>query len=453
MQSIKVPVQPALDEQWFQRLQAITGSLNAFFIMLMPETDYLAAEQMKFYAADCQVNPDLRPSHLDGSALVSATAALKKLQSEIAAKEGNTCVRIAYEGHIEEVLNNLELILASMRGDHARFMELNELLYGLPDREVYAAACSWIRQDIQDADAQTGSELARFKAAALKVLPDIRGEANILLPDPVTFKAVRDMHFAPGGFFDQLFAPESLPGTSYIEQEFGDLITRQTIRNTGSDFEIVDSTDGLWAVLSRRRKLMRPAGYRIDRDYFAGIIAHEVGSHILEEANGLRQPLRLLGLGLAGFEKGNEARAYLREQIVYPNESVFVRQASWEYILALHLSDSVAAGLAGRPYTFVELYEMVFALHRFWRQRRYPMDTNIEAEIREEAWQLAVRVMKGTDGSGGGYLKDTVYLEGSVTCWNIANVDPGMILFGDIGKFNIADPSHLELLAGLGIRP
>lgn len=451
MHPILVQPQPALDEHWFTSLQAIAGDLNAFFAMLMPETDYLAAEQLRFYAADCSANPDLRPVRHSGRRSAETVAGLRQLQDAITAREQNRFVREAYAGHIAELIDNLEMVRAAARGDHGRFMELNTKLYGMPDRAVFAAACAWIRKDIEATQTLAGSELAQFQAAALAALPATPGDPGLLLPAPAVFKQVRDLHFAPGGYFEQLFAPDGLPETPYIEQEYGDLVTLQAIRNTGADFMIVDSTDGLWAVLSRRRQLIRPVGYRLDRDYFVGIVAHEVGSHILEEGNGLRQPLRLLGLGLAGFEKGNEGRAYLREQIVYPDEAVFVRQPSWEYILALQVSVGVAAGLDRKPYTFVELYRMVYALHRFWRQRRFPMDTNNDAQVREEAWQVAVRVMKGTDGTGGGYLKDTVYLQGCVACWQLAAKDPGRIMAGDAGKFNVADQQHLDILYGLGI--
>ena len=56
-------------------------------------------------------------------------------------------------------------------------------------------------------------------------------------------------------------------------------------------------------------------------------------------------------------------------------------------------------------------------------------------------------MLKGTDGTGGAYLKDTVYLEGNVAVWQV----PELIPEGDKGKYDIANPRHTESLVRLGV--
>ncbi|MDB5181301.1 MAG: hypothetical protein JWP13_64 [Candidatus Saccharibacteria bacterium] len=453
MQHIKIEPCSAIDAHWHGRLCEITEGISETFLLLEPDQKLLEQEREAFFASGCSSNPNLRPRYLDKGLFEKAKQGLVGLRTDIDEQELNEYIREAYHAHISDYITGLEMLLAVAAGDQELFIKKNVQLYGEPDANVFSAICAWLREDITTSVDSAVPELASLRDEVLRVLPYVEGgEVSLLLPPKEVFAKVRDMHFIPGGYFDQLFAPSGLSGMPYIEQKHGDEITRQAIANVGSDYTIKSATDGLWAVLTRSRQVVRPLGYRVDRDYFAGVIAHEVGSHLLEEANGSRQPLKLLALGLNGFEKGNEGRAYLREQIVYEDESVLVHQPSWEYILALHLGVSLASGQCTKPYTFAQLYEVFLALHTFWRARRYPMDTNNAAQAAEESWLLAVRIMKGTDGSGGCYMKDTVYLEGNINCWKLAEkMGPKILLQGDIGKFNITDERHCHILKGLGI--
>jgi hypothetical protein len=453
MYQLRIDQTEPIDAAWYSRLCYATKGISETFILLEPDQRHLAKERQRFFAADCSVNPDLRPENLDLDYYSRTLEGLIKLQKEISVEEPNEYIREAYVRHIQDYVTTLEMLLAVGRADHAAFVAKNIELYGEPSFDIISSICAWLRQDTLTTAAINDPKLGVLRDDVLRLLPDIPGDPAIIIPDADVFTQVRELHFTPGGYFDQLFAPIGIPTVPYVDQKLGDEYTRQAITNAGSDYTIKTATDGLWSVLSRSHQVVRPLGYRVDRDYFTGVIAHEVGSHLLEEANGSRQPLRLLGLGLNGFEKGNEGRAYLREQIMYPSASVFVRQASWEYILILHLSVSLAHGILGREYTFVELYELLNALHRFWRHRRFPLDTINDEQASEEAWYLCVRIMKGTDGTGGCYMKDTVYLEGNLACWTLAEHDPSLLLYGDIGKFNITDPRHIAILRGLDILP
>ena len=113
---------------------------------------------------------------------------------------------------------------------------------------------------------------------------------------------------------------------------------------------------------------------------------------------------------------------------------------------------ALAAGLYRHSYSFVQLYEALLMICLFFQTRRQP-DNPVLAKLRarDEAWNLAVRVMKGTDGQAGAYLKALVYLDGNVAAWRIAAQQPELILFGDCGKFDIARSDHLMIINGLGI--
>lgn len=450
MSTLTIEPHKAIDNHWYDQLELITAGLQAVFLLLEPSQEKLAAQKQAFFDTNCRQNPDLIPDTVNMAQLHDYHAHLQALLHDVAV-ENNVYIRNAYIGHIQERLQSIELVVGAAEGSRD-YLDKNHALYGQPDGDIFIASCAWIRQQAEPHLSDTDNRLAEYADRVLRLIPDLAGNSDILWPRPDVFHAVRQAHFLPGGYFDCLFAPDGLPTEPYIDQLHGDVLTRHAIRNVGSTYSIKTATDGLWAVLTSSREVIRPAGYRVDRDYFTGVLAHEIGSHLLEEANGSRQPLQLLRVGLHGFEKGNEGRAYLREQIVYPDIEIFSQQSSWEYIIMCHLSVCLASGLHGKAYDFAQLYETLLALHNFWRQRRYPMDTNNSAEAAEEAWLLAVRIMKGTDGSGGCYMKDIVYLEGNIACWQLAERHgPEIIFQGDLGKFNIADPAHLRILHGLGI--
>ena len=189
-----------------------------------------------------------------------------------------------------------------------------------------------------------------------------------------------------------------------------------------------------------------------------GIVAHEVGSHLLETINGSHAKLRLLETGLDRYELGNEGRAYVREQIMFDSFTDYINQsdwyptkASWEYRIAIHLVISLACGLGGRAFGFAELFQLVKKLFSFWTvSRNLPNDQDI---IDAGAWNMVVRALKGTNGTGGAYRKDIVYLEGNIRCWQVAHDNPDMVMYGDAGKFDIANHRHVMMLTELGILP
>ncbi len=141
---------------------------------------------------------------------------------------------------------------------------------------------------------------------------------------------------------------------------------------------------------------------------------------------------------------------------MYPRIQDYVDQpdwkptkASWEYRIAIHLIISLASGLYERTYEFAELYHILTILFRFWTAKRG--EAIDETVIHDGAWSMATRALKGTDGHGNAYLKDIVYLEGNIRCWQVAATHPEMIFSGDRGKFDIANPRHIQALTQIGI--
>ena len=361
-------------------------------------------------------------------------------------------IRDQYLAFIDDTRSNIEMIRAACYQDSERYEALNDELYGKLDKGMYEDICAWIIQDTRITLEQTEDKaLLASGERVLDVIPKTSGDRSRLVPSAETFQRVREAHFKTGGFFDTLFGEDGWPQEPYITQAEGDVICRKVLDNIGaSDYEIIDAHNHIWSVSRDSQQLLRPVGYRIARDEFVGIIAHEVGSHIYESVNGAKQPLHLMEMGLPGYTLGNEGRALLREQIIYEDIDTALSQPAWEYAMMQHLAISLSVGYhENRRYQLPEIYDLLYRLYYFWRLRRHPYDTNNELFARSEAWLLTVRLLKGTDGRGGCYQKDIVYLEGNVKTWQLAAADPEIVMLGDQGKFNLLDPKHRELIAEL----
>lgn len=437
-----------LDKKWFDRLVAITQTSGETFERLMPPVGEVAAKRRAFDSSGRKTNPNLVASHLDPHMFEANRNKLTKLRDDIARQEPNESIRTAYLERIEELILNHTMLESSAHGNMDAFHAANKAVYGEPNFDVFAAVCQWIRQQA----AQASKPLEDRSRQVLDVIPDIRGNAEILAPDQATFDTIRDLHAKPGGYYDQLFGPGNIPNKEHITQQEGDKICERILGNISSDYTLGDSANGLWSVLPSVKKVMRPPGYELDREAFIGIVMHEIGTHLIETINGEKQPLRLLLNGLAGmdrFELSGEGRAFLREQIVYRSPEEYTKQPSWYYRIAIHLANSLACGLYKKEYTFNEVYNVIHTLYDFWNAT---IDSSAPGQkAHDDAWNMTVRVFKGTNGLGGSYRKDITYLEGNIGCWNIAKTTPERIMLGDLGKFDILNPKHLQILRALKI--
>jgi hypothetical protein len=438
-----------LDDNWYSRLVELSGIASEIYTILGPGPAQLQEAEAAFIQSGFAENPNLLPqnSNESNSSLVlqHTKKQLEELLQDIGANEKNVLVKNAYQKRITELKRNLDLLEAARSNDAAAFGRINQAIYGQPNLAVFYATCAWIRPYAERALAKNQDDAAAHKL--LGVLPRAPSDVQ-LLPGTELFNIVKNSHWEENGFYSQLFAGITLPDTATISQREGDAVVAQTLKNIGaSDYVIADSPDQFWGVRTATKTIVRPNGYELSVAEFIGIIGHEIGSHILERLNGQRQSLQLLGSGLDRFEAGNEGRALLREQVAYDSPAAFEATTRWQDIVRRHLSISLAVGIdRGVPRSFTETYDILHAVDTVLTEDSSPV-------IHHRTWTLLSRSLIGTDGTGGAYYKDMVYLEGNIACWNVATRNPALVMYGDYGKFDIARPEHIELLQALEILP
>jgi hypothetical protein len=170
-----------------------------------------------------------------------------------------------------------------------------------------------------------------------------------------------------------------------------------------------------------------------------GLIVHELGTHGVRRENGLTSRLQLLSLGLDRYEEGEEGLATYREE----QETGASDYAGFDNYLAAGL----AKGLDGEsPRAFAGVHSLL----KDYYMLTEPCDANRADEL---AWNRCMRIFRGTPGNLPGIIfpKDIIYREGSIATYTIMNEDGNDAVDYNVGKFNHANPRHIQLLTELGI--
>ncbi|HKX73976.1 MAG TPA: tyrosine/phenylalanine carboxypeptidase domain-containing protein [Acidimicrobiia bacterium] len=78
----------------------------------------------------------------------------------------------------------------------------------------------------------------------------------------------------------------------------------------------VDIRSDLSGVMVSNGDLLIADNVSVASSRLPGLMAHEIGTHVLTYVNGLRQPLKLLAAGLAGYEETQEGLALIAEAMM-----------------------------------------------------------------------------------------------------------------------------------------
>jgi uncharacterized protein (TIGR02421 family) len=148
----------------------------------------------------------------------------------------------------------------------------------------------------------------------------------------------------------------------------------------------VQVRDDIYAgLMVSRGNLLIGRSARIPAKRAEALLQHEVGTHVLTHANGSAQPLRLLALGLAGYEELQEGLAVLAEYLVGGLSRPRLRLLAGRVVAVRMMLDGA---------DFVQTF---LALDRDWEFDQ------------KTAFTVTARVFRG-----GGLTKDAIYLRGLI---------------------------------------
>jgi uncharacterized protein (TIGR02421 family) len=147
--------------------------------------------------------------------------------------------------------------------------------------------------------------------------------------------------------------------------------------------EAVEVRDDVPGVLVAQGRLLVGAGVQIPEARADALVQHEVGTHIVTLVNGHAQPLRLLHVGLAGYEETQEGLAVLAEYVTGGLTAGRLTTLAARVVAVHHL-------IAGAPFT--ETFHQLHEGH------------GLPPRL---AFRVTMRVYRS-----GGLTKDAIYLRG-----------------------------------------
>lgn len=147
---------------------------------------------------------------------------------------------------------------------------------------------------------------------------------------------------------------------------------------------------------------------KVQRARAQALLHHEVGTHLVTQANGSHQPIKVLGVGLAGYDETQEGLAVLAEIACGGLTAFRLRQLA-SRVVTVHRMIGGAS--------FAEAHEALVA----------------DGFPEGSAWTTVMRVYRS-----GGMTKDAIYLRGLVELLEHLGADGSLDQLW-LGKFSLRD--------------
>ena len=420
------------DEGWYKRFRRI-GSFQAYeyYVDSLKKLD----RARRAFFVDRE-NPTLEYPKLEFLQVGRIMSHLTRLRNDIYKNECNEVVRLAYLPKIDEKLSELRLLEATKKNDMDSFLKETKILYGYPDRSIFNNSLHQLRELIH-------------------VLKNKRNDFGLMY-DLINFSsAEKDQSTIPNYVFDivandtvdlmrNLYANEKRKDF-YESQDMLELFSDALLQLGSNEWFVhvnKNSSSSAISANQEERIVTIPKKRSVSHDKLMGLIVHEIGTHVSRAVMGERSPLKLLGLGLNKYEKGEEGVATIREEIFSSNIKNYSRADS-------HMMIGLVLGYDGKRRDFSELFEIACLLLRIRnKQSNSPMGT---MKIKKLAWNRCVRIFRGTDCKTKGicFTKDSIYERGNREVWQELVNNPYEIKRLNRGKYDPANKDHQQIITML----
>lgn len=417
----------ALDDGWYERFSAC-GSF-ADYEYLNGERDVRECQKSDFIEGKCE-NPTLDYPDLEKMDIVQKERDLLQLKKDILEQEKNETVRQIYRWKINEKIAELRMLAETKNGNDMRFIRYSKFIYGKPEKEIFDYTIGQIKKVI---DEKINDPNENIRNAAQRLLGELAGSFQMEQSESSDLKKFMETGLESGEFQDIEYDAEE------IKSAFEQALEKYKL----SGWNVMITEKGTAVSVSQENKNVNvPSSRKMKEDKLMALIEHEIGTHVLRRENGERTRLRLLGLGLDRYLKGEEGIATFEEQKIL---------GAKEFAgLDGHLAISLALGMDGKRRDFRKVYEILKDYY-FISSKKEESEAKKHAE--NSAWNRCVRTFRGTSCSSPGVCltRDIVYREGNIGVWNVVKNKPEEIKRFTVGKYDPNNPRHIWILEQLGI--
>lgn len=354
---------------------------------------------------------------------------------EKAAKHENKTVQLAYLARIDEMLDQIHMLKAAKEKNDLKFYKYSVIIYDKPSLEIFEFDKARVGQIIKKA----------YKSGNKEAINNAK-KIQSLFPDLSVSKQTQEMYkLLPPPINSDSLSLDSEEVKLLFEKEINRLKLdswKVIIDNIGSRQNFSASQETKTIYIPNTIKLYKRSIIPTNNNIRA-LIAHELGTHAMRRENGENSQLRLLGLGLDRFLKGEEGLAsYNYHQIEGANDFAAFRS---------HFSISLACGLDGKKRNFREVYEIL----------KLYLLASLEGKLTKEllnkiesiSWNTCVRCFRGTSCKtpGAVFTKGHIYREGNIEIYKLIKSNSKEVKRFMCGKYDPSNPRHTQILDKLDI--
>ncbi|MFZ5365283.1 MAG: tyrosine/phenylalanine carboxypeptidase domain-containing protein [Patescibacteria group bacterium] len=440
MKNFEQPV--PLDQQWYDTFEK-HAAFQAYEY-LDGDKEYREEQKKKFLAGEIE-NPELDYPKIDIDKLNEREQMLLKLRKDIKALEQNEVISQVYRWRLNEKIAELRIAKATANHDMRRFQGYSEFVYGTPSPDVFAYTIQNIRKTAEKALESENEEIKQTAQELLAALPNNLPKVKMQeLPEAKTRQLAKELTLKEMGDLVNI----SYKAGELVAEDIKEMFTQAlaNLRVEGWSVVIDKSSKTGISVDQEIKTIKVPESRKMLFDKLRTLIAHEIGTHVTRRVKGERSKLKLLGLGLDRYEKGEEGVATMREQALSNELKDYAG-------LDGHLAIGLAMGLDGKPRDFRQVYEILEKYYRLNNLLQGKKKEEALAASQTSAWNRSVRTFRGTDCKTPGvcFTKDIIYREGNIETWAVVKNKPEEMSRFSIGKYDPANPRHIWILNMLGI--
>ncbi len=424
--SKKEQEQEKLDDRWYERFKKIGAFQDVEY--LTGEKKNREEQKRKFLNNEIE-NPELDYPELEKADLEKMENDLLNLKKEVLEQEENDIIKQLYRWKINEKIAIIRMLKATLEGNDKRFSRYSLFIYGKPEREIYEYTLSQVKRRIDNkmfhSNPNVASVAKRLNKELFKALMENDNSIDIKNYNIPKLKNIKD---------------EKKYSAKKIKEAFERALEYYKIFG----WKVVVDDEGKFTAINvgqEDKEIRIPKNKKLKKTQLEALIQHEIGTHVRRRENGERTKLKLLGLGLDRYLKGEEGVATFEAQKV-KGMNEFAGFAG-------HFAIALARGIDGKKRNFREVFNILRDFY-FLNTKGKKEDWN---KCEKLAWNRCVRTFRGTTCKirGACFTRDIVYREGNIGIWNLIKDDSSEARRFMIGKYDPTNPRHIWILDQLEI--
>lgn len=354
----------------------------------------------------------------------SSTEYMAYSQYAVRARLGHELLSVAQDIHSDD-----STISAVAR---EQYRMVNEKMYGAPDEATYR---SLLGEAVNTAKSGDVDQVLLSELAVLA--PEVGDSAGRFTPSEETVQFMQGVaEYLYGGMLSHI--PQDKKSFSPVEiAEVFRTILHSEFDGVADEWRVEAVKAASINVVASEKLIKIPENRaHVTYSQLRGLVAHELGVHMLRSLMGESTDLAVLKTGLSDYYDSEEGLGKVMEQAV--NGAYQDSGVDYYIITGLMYFDNK---------DFRDTFEIMWRLKYLKTSTSEGRDDKAVKKAREDAYKAVLRISRGTDTEP--FLKDLAYYNGASKVWEYAENHCGdyeHISLLTLGKADPANDSHRRII-------